>query len=50
MFLIGYWIGRFLEVPWWVYLIFFLGVVGGHLFWGGKYKPKEQEWPPYIEE
>ena len=46
----GYLLGRhyFIDFVTWGGLL--IGVVLGHLFWGKRYKPGEQENPPYIEE
>jgi hypothetical protein len=49
IFLIGYLIGYFANLSWWIVIAFYLGIIGGHLFWGAAWKKGEQEWPPYIQ-
>lgn len=48
---LGNW-GWHISVMWFFILlgITFIGIVLGHLFWGTKYIPGEQEDPEYIEE
>jgi hypothetical protein len=45
---LAYTLGRFVVVDWLYIVLFFAGLLLGHLFWGKKYKPGEQENPPFM--
>ena len=46
---LGYVLGRFITFNWQVLAALLFGVILGHLFWGTKYKPGQQEKPEYIK-
>jgi hypothetical protein len=41
-----YWLSRWF-ISFDSFVLISLGILLGHLFWGSKYTPGQQEWPPY---